>query len=147
MSEMDVRTRLAELQETARAHPAPGVPVRGELLLEYVREVAGDTVRHLMHAHPVTSVKRKQGIGNVRRRTRLHLLPRLWHRKKVYAYFLELRKPLWLGEDGIIYREYADLFGNSYFMEARIWRRDDEGLHRIIAALHKLDPCNTSPNA
>lgn len=110
--------------------------------LESVRSDARAVARHLTHDHPVTSaVKREQGIGNVRKRNRLHMAPRLWHQKKVYAYYLELYHPLWLGTDGIIYREYVDLFGNSYFMEAEIWLRDAEGLRRITLALRKLDPC------
>lgn len=140
MSEKNIATQMAEILEVTRTHPAKGVPVRGELLLEHVRETARSVALHLMHDHPISKEKRRQGIGNVRRRTRLHLVPRLWHRQKVYAYFLQLRNPLWLGEDGVIYREYADLFGNSYFLEAEIWLRDDEGLHKILDALRKLAP-------
>lgn len=110
-------------------------------LLSAVRLKARGAALHLMHDHPITTVKRKQGLGNVRKRTRWHMLPRQWHRKQVYVYFLELYHPLWLGEDGVIYREYADMVGNSYFMEAEIWRRDDDGLQRVLNALRKLDPC------
>ena len=110
--------------------------------LSALRLKARGAALHLMHDHPITSIKRKQGVGNIHKRTRLHILPRLWHRRKVYVYFLDLYHPLWLGEDGVIYREYDDLFGNSYFMEAEIWLRDAEGLRRIMDALNKLDPCH-----
>lgn len=110
--------------------------------VDKIRSEALGMVRHLMHDHPLTSLKRKQGLGNMRKRSRWHMLPRLWHRKQVYVYYLELYNPLWLGEDGVIYREYVDMTGNSYFMEAEIWLRDEEGLNRISVAVSKLDPCN-----
>lgn len=110
--------------------------------LVVVRAQAHRVALHLMHDHPITDiVKREQGMGNVRTRGRLHALPRLWHRRRVYAYYLQLRQPLWLGADGIIYREYVDWFGNSYFMEAEIWLRDCDGLRRIAVELAMLDPC------
>jgi len=110
--------------------------------VETVRQDARKVALHLMHDHPVIGeVKRKQGMFNIRKRNRFHLLPRLWHRKKVYTYYLELYHPLWLGEDGVIYREYQDLFGNAYFMEAEIWLRDFEGLRRVQLAVRRLDPC------
>lgn len=110
--------------------------------LESVRSDARVVALHLMHDHPVIDAeKRKRGIANVRKRSKLHMFPRLWHHKKVYAHYLNLYHPLWLGADGTIYREYVDLMGNSYFMEAEIWLRDAEGLRRIMLALRKLDPC------
>lgn len=97
---------------------------------------------HIVQSHPAIALEeRRQGIANIRKRNWWHIVPRLWHRKKVYAYFLKLRDPLWLGEDGIIYSEYADLFGNSYFMEAEIWRRDTEGLRKVMIVVRLLDPC------
>lgn len=111
-------------------------------VLESVRSDARKVASHLVHDHPVMGKeKREQGTINVRKRSLFHAIPRLWHKQKMYVYFLELYQPLWLGTDGVIYREYVDWLGNSYLMEAEIWLRDTDGLHRITSAFHKLDPC------
>lgn len=60
----------------------------------------------------------------------------------MYMYFLQLRHhPLWLGVDGVVYREYDDWAGDYYFLEAEIWLRDVEGLERVYDAILQLDPC------
>lgn len=117
-------------------------PSTQQTRLTEVRAQALQTAGHMKHDHPVANrTKYKKEQLGVRKRNRLHLLPRLWHNYKVYAYYLYLYHPLWLGEDGVIYREYADLLGNSYFMVAEIEQRDEEGLERILTALTEIDPC------
>ena len=109
---------------------------------EKLRVTARTTSLHLMHDHPVANREvRLLGTANVRVRSHLHLLPRLWHSKKVYVHFLELRHPLWLGENGIIYEEYCDLLGNSYLMEATIWECSLSDLDVLGTVIRRLDPC------
>ncbi len=117
--------------------------IQGTVSVDRVKEKARCTARHMVHDHPVADrLKHEIESVGVRRRNRLSYLPRLWHWRKVYAYRLRLYHPLWLVEDGVIYREYEDAFGNSFFMIAEIELRDSEGLQNIFKALERLDPCS-----
>lgn len=68
------------------------------------------------------------------RRMTLWRLEQLWH-------------PLWLGEDGVIYRGYDSSGGSRYWLEspdywlrAEIELRSESGLKRVLDALKTLEP-------
>ena len=74
--------------------------------------------------------------GRTRRRSRWHMLPFGGRRQRIW--YLNLYHPLWLAEDGKVYRGYESLTGSSYFMEAELHLRDAEGLERVSVALERL---------
>lgn len=68
-----------------------------------------------------------------------------WRGKKVKMWRLtHLQQPLWLGEDGVIYRgeglrAFKDL--PDYCERAETWRRGLDGLQRVLASLTTEHPC------
>lgn len=97
---------------------------------------------HIADAHPIGPMPKSE-LSPMRKRSRFYLMPRLWHTRSQHMVWLGLRNPLWLGQDGLIYREYESLSGNSFMMRAEIELRDEAGLQLVLEALQKLDPCTS----
>jgi len=111
-------------------------------IIETVRSQASFVAFHLARDHPVTDrAERERGTGNIRKRGWLRGVPRLWHKRKVYAHYLAVKPTLWLGTDGVLYSEEVDWFGNSYFVEADLSYYGPERLRQVTLALYDVDPC------
>lgn len=106
-------------------------PLREEQLLLQIRQ-QGKELAPMMP----DDINAFRQFGTIRRRTRWHMLP--LGGKRIRIWYLYLYHPLWLGGDGKVYREYVDLLGSSYFMEAELHLRDAEGLERVSEALREL---------
>ena len=108
-------------------------PTREETLLIKIRQQGEDLAPTMPPSAPGTF----RHYGKIRRRTRWHMVSPFSKRLRIW--YLYLYHPLWLGEDGKVYREYVDLIGSSYFMEAELHLRDAEGLERVSEALQHLE--------
>ncbi len=94
--------------------------------------------RQLAYEYAVTG-DRSHKLGKIR--------PRTWHWRLSHSYKLKLWRieplyhPLWLGEDGLVYRGYgpwADTDWPSYWMRAELELRSDSGLKRVLGALQPV---------
>lgn len=68
-----------------------------------------------------------------------------WRGRQVRIWRLNLRHPLWLGEDGVIYRGYeVDTWDGwdfpHYLLAAEIELRGIRGLQRVLRAVRELTP-------
>jgi hypothetical protein len=79
----------------------------------------------------------RQHMVTVRPRSWWHFVPIERYRMRVWR-IADLDRSLWLGEDGVIYFEHVNWKGDSYFMIAEIWLRDEGGLMRVRDGLHVL---------
>ena len=113
-------------------------PTPKQASLDETNEAGVKMALHLNHDHPGQWEKEP---FVVRRRTRWHMRP-IWMGwdKRVRMCYLNLYHPLWLGQDGVIYREYENVFGSSYFLPAELFLRDGEGLLRVRNAIRALCP-------
>lgn len=99
-----------------------------ERLLDEIRQAANNAAKALSDQHYVE--------GRVYLR---HKVPWPWRTRKVRMWrIVNLSQPLWLGDDGVIYRAcgpwvFADY--PTYWMRAEIERRSEKGLERILEAL------------
>lgn len=120
---------------------------------ELIKKAGSADERHALLLEQIAALNIEVAEAVASRSTRhqyVTVRPRGWwnfvpaNRSKVRVWRMrQLDRPLWLGADGVIYFEYEDWKGDSYFMVAEIWLRDESGLMRVRDGLHML---KDSPN-
>lgn len=120
---------------------------------QLIKQAGSADKRHALLLEQIATLNVEVAEAISVRSTRHHYVtvrPRAWWsfvpicRSRVRVWRMrQLDRPLWLGADGVIYFEYEDWKGDSYFMIAEIWLRDESGLMRIRDGLYML---KNSPN-
>lgn len=125
------------LEELCELEPSPK-----EVLLAEIEKLGPEVV-----AYATTSNLRSVQ-GRVKPRYKMRFP---WRTRYMRLWRLDqLIHPLWLGQDGVIYRAY-DSYGNSnidsepehYWLRAELEFRGVAGLERVLNALKALEPVTT----
>ena len=132
---MTVQQLLVSMHAVSISHEMHVTLTKAHLLAE-IEKVGRVAAEHL----DATSASTTVNIAFPRGKARFP-----WRGKKMRIWRLDLRHPLWLGHDGLIYRGYdVDSLDEEefpqYLLRAEIDLRGVKGLQRVLAAVRALGP-------
>ena len=132
---MTVQQLLASMHAVSISHEMHVTLTKAHLLAE-IEKAGKASAEHLADTSALTTMN----IAFPRGRARFP-----WRGREVRIWRLDLQRPLWLGNDGIIYRGYdvdrlEDEEFPQYLLPAEIDLRGIKGLQRVLTAVRALGP-------